>query len=162
MTEAWIIDACRTPRGIGKVGKGSLAHLHTQRLGATVLAAIAERTGIDTARTVRARCPRYGSSAAGALAAPGAGDSSRVGGCDFLETASEAAAGDEDLVTEELDAMPAPARVDLDQTFFMASCIRSGARSFHAAARRLQRGLRFGPSLVISRCPESQANPPAT
>jgi len=49
MTEAWIIDACRTPRGIGKVGKGSLAHLHTQRLGATVLAAIAERTGIDTA-----------------------------------------------------------------------------------------------------------------
>ena len=25
MTEAWIIDACRTPRGIGKVGKGALA-----------------------------------------------------------------------------------------------------------------------------------------
>ena len=41
MTEAWIIDACRTPRGTGKVGKGSLAHLHTQRLGATVLAALA-------------------------------------------------------------------------------------------------------------------------
>lgn len=48
MTEAWIIDACRTPRGTGKVGKGSLAHLHTQRLGATVLAALAERTGLDT------------------------------------------------------------------------------------------------------------------
>ena len=48
MTEAWIIDACRTPRGAGKVGKGSLAHLHTQRLGATVLAALAERTGLDT------------------------------------------------------------------------------------------------------------------
>ena len=25
MTEAWIIDACRTPRGIGKYGKGALA-----------------------------------------------------------------------------------------------------------------------------------------
>ncbi|HNH38223.1 MAG TPA: steroid 3-ketoacyl-CoA thiolase, partial [Microthrixaceae bacterium] len=48
MTEAWIIDACRTPRGTGKVGKGSLAHLHTQRLGATVLAALAERTGLNT------------------------------------------------------------------------------------------------------------------
>ena len=23
MTEAWIIDACRTPRGIGKPGKGA-------------------------------------------------------------------------------------------------------------------------------------------
>ncbi|MFN7969945.1 MAG: acetyl-CoA C-acetyltransferase [Acidimicrobiales bacterium] len=48
MTEAWIIDACRTPRGTGKVGKGSLAQLHTQRLGATVLAALAERTGLNT------------------------------------------------------------------------------------------------------------------
>lgn len=49
MNEAWIIDACRTPRGIGKKGKGALAHLHPQHLGATVLAALAERTGIDTA-----------------------------------------------------------------------------------------------------------------
>jgi len=49
MTEAWIIDACRTPRGIGKKGKGALAHLHPQHLGATVLKALAERTGIDTA-----------------------------------------------------------------------------------------------------------------
>jgi acetyl-CoA C-acetyltransferase len=49
MTEAWIIDACRTPRGIGKKGKGALAHLHPQHLGATVLAAIAERNPIDTA-----------------------------------------------------------------------------------------------------------------
>ncbi len=48
MTEAWIIDACRTPRGIGKVGKGSLAQLHPQVLGATVLRALAERTGLDT------------------------------------------------------------------------------------------------------------------
>ena len=28
MNEAWIIDACRTPRGIGKKGKGSLAEQH--------------------------------------------------------------------------------------------------------------------------------------
>jgi acetyl-CoA C-acetyltransferase len=49
MTEAWIIDACRTPRGIGKIGKGALAEIHPQRLGSTVLRALAERTGIDTA-----------------------------------------------------------------------------------------------------------------
>ena len=49
MTEALIIDACRTPRGIGKVGKGALADLHPQVLGATVLKALAERTGINTA-----------------------------------------------------------------------------------------------------------------
>ncbi len=48
MTEAWIIDACRTPRGIGKVGKGALAELHPQVLGATVLRALAERNGLDT------------------------------------------------------------------------------------------------------------------
>jgi acetyl-CoA C-acetyltransferase len=48
MTEAWIIDTCRTPRGIGKVGKGALAHLHPQQLAATVLAAIAERNDLDT------------------------------------------------------------------------------------------------------------------
>lgn len=49
MTEAWIIDACRTPRGIGKVGKGALAHIHPQRLGSTVLKALAERNSLDTA-----------------------------------------------------------------------------------------------------------------
>jgi acetyl-CoA C-acetyltransferase len=49
MGEAWIIDACRTPRGIGKVGKGSLADMHPQHLGAAVLKALAERTGINTA-----------------------------------------------------------------------------------------------------------------
>ncbi|HLT15554.1 MAG TPA: acetyl-CoA C-acetyltransferase [Acidimicrobiales bacterium] len=48
MSEAWIIDACRTPRGIGKVGKGALAEMHTQRLGATVLRALVERNGLDT------------------------------------------------------------------------------------------------------------------
>jgi acetyl-CoA C-acetyltransferase len=49
MTEAWIIDACRTPRGIGKIGKGALAEIHPQQLGATVLKALADRTGINTA-----------------------------------------------------------------------------------------------------------------
>jgi acetyl-CoA C-acetyltransferase len=48
MGEAWIIDACRTPRGTGKVGKGALAHLHPQRLGSTVLRAIAERNDLNT------------------------------------------------------------------------------------------------------------------
>ncbi len=46
--EAWIIDTARTPRGIGKVGKGSLAHLHPQHLGATVLKALAERNDLNT------------------------------------------------------------------------------------------------------------------
>jgi len=49
MTEAWIIDACRTPRGIGKYDKGALAKILPQQLAATVLKALAERTGIDTA-----------------------------------------------------------------------------------------------------------------
>lgn len=49
MPEAYIIDACRTPRGIGKVGKGSLAHLHPQHLAATVLKAVAERNSLNTA-----------------------------------------------------------------------------------------------------------------
>lgn len=49
MSEAWIIDACRTPRGIGKPGKGALSHLHPQHLGAAVLKAIAERNEFDTA-----------------------------------------------------------------------------------------------------------------
>lgn len=46
--EAWIIDAVRTPRGIGKQGKGSLAHLHPQRVAATALAAIRDRNGLKT------------------------------------------------------------------------------------------------------------------
>jgi acetyl-CoA C-acetyltransferase len=49
MTEAFIIDACRTPRGIGKIGKGSLAEIHPQQLGASVLAALAKRNDLDTA-----------------------------------------------------------------------------------------------------------------
>ncbi|AWM08857.1 acetyl-CoA C-acetyltransferase [Bradyrhizobium symbiodeficiens] len=49
MADALIIDACRTPRGVGKAGKGALSGIHPQQLGATVLRALATRTGIDTA-----------------------------------------------------------------------------------------------------------------
>ena len=49
MPEAWIIDAVRTPRGVGKVGKGALADIHPQRLGSTVLAAIRDRNNLNTA-----------------------------------------------------------------------------------------------------------------
>ena len=49
MTDALIIDAVRTPRGIGKVGKGALADHHPQHLGATVLKALAERNNFNTA-----------------------------------------------------------------------------------------------------------------
>lgn len=49
MPDAWIIDVCRTPRGVGKVGKGALADIHPQQLGATVLKAIAERNSLNTA-----------------------------------------------------------------------------------------------------------------
>ena len=49
MGEAYIIDACRTPRGIGKIGKGALAEIHPQQLAATVLKAIAKRNDLNTA-----------------------------------------------------------------------------------------------------------------
>ena len=49
MGNAYIVDACRTPRGIGKVGQGALAHLHPSYLGSTVLAAMAERNDLNTA-----------------------------------------------------------------------------------------------------------------
>ena len=49
MNEAWIIDACRTPRGIGKKGKGSLADQHPQHLGAVVLEALRDRNNLNTA-----------------------------------------------------------------------------------------------------------------
>ena len=49
MSDALIIDTCRTPRGIGKQGKGSLAHLHPQHLARTVLEAVRDRNDLDTA-----------------------------------------------------------------------------------------------------------------
>ena len=48
MAEAYIIDAVRTPRGVGKPGKGALSHLHPQHLAATVMKALAERNKLDT------------------------------------------------------------------------------------------------------------------
>ena len=48
MSEAYIIDAVRTPRGIGKYGKGALSLIHPQQLGSTVLKALAERNNLKT------------------------------------------------------------------------------------------------------------------
>ena len=48
MGEAWIIDACRTPRGIGKQGRGALAHMHPQHLSAVFRKAINQRNDLDT------------------------------------------------------------------------------------------------------------------
>jgi acetyl-CoA C-acetyltransferase len=50
VSEAWIIDAVRTPRGVGKIGKGALAEIHPQQVGSTVLRALAERNRIDTSQ----------------------------------------------------------------------------------------------------------------
>ncbi|MEW9854333.1 acetyl-CoA C-acetyltransferase [Novosphingobium sp. M1R2S20] len=49
MADAYIIDAVRTPRGIGKMGKGALSQMHPEHLAATVLAAIKERNNLNTA-----------------------------------------------------------------------------------------------------------------
>jgi len=49
MADAFIIDAVRTPRSVGKLGKGALSTLHPQHVAATVLKAIAERNNLNTA-----------------------------------------------------------------------------------------------------------------
>ncbi|MET0986785.1 MAG: acetyl-CoA C-acetyltransferase [Steroidobacteraceae bacterium] len=49
MTEAWIIDAVRSPRAIGKPGKGAYSGIHPQYLLAQVLRAVAERNHLNTA-----------------------------------------------------------------------------------------------------------------
>jgi acetyl-CoA C-acetyltransferase len=48
MAEVWIVDAARTPRGIGKPGRGALAGIHPQRILSTVLRALAERNALQT------------------------------------------------------------------------------------------------------------------
>ena len=48
MAEAWIIDTARTPRGIGKQGKGALWEVHPQKLLSTVLRALVERNDLKT------------------------------------------------------------------------------------------------------------------
>jgi acetyl-CoA C-acetyltransferase len=48
MNDAWIIDAVRTPRGIGKLGKGALADVHPQKLLSAALRALARRNSLRT------------------------------------------------------------------------------------------------------------------
>ena len=48
MTEAWIIDAVRSPRGKGK-DTGALHNVHPQRILAQVLNALQQRNGFETA-----------------------------------------------------------------------------------------------------------------
>src|SRR6266851_2126618 len=48
MSEAWIIDAARTPRGIGKPEVGALSAVHPQRIFSTVLKALEKRSGLTT------------------------------------------------------------------------------------------------------------------
>ena len=48
MADAYIIDAARTPRGIGKAGRGALSHFHSGRLLAKVFEAIGDRNELDT------------------------------------------------------------------------------------------------------------------
>ncbi|MGF1598759.1 MAG: acetyl-CoA C-acyltransferase [Acidimicrobiales bacterium] len=47
--EAWIIDAVRSPRGIGKKDKGGLSHIHPQKVLAQVLNGLKDRVGFDPA-----------------------------------------------------------------------------------------------------------------
>jgi acetyl-CoA C-acetyltransferase len=47
MGASYIIDAVRTPRGRGKVGKGALTGIHPQELLAQVLNTLQQRRGID-------------------------------------------------------------------------------------------------------------------
>ncbi|KHK91287.1 acetyl-CoA C-acetyltransferase [Novosphingobium malaysiense] len=49
MTDAYIIDAVRTPRGLGKMGKGALSQMHPEHLSASVLSALKDRNDLDTA-----------------------------------------------------------------------------------------------------------------
>ena len=49
MAEAYIIDTVRTPRSIGKMGKGALSTMHPEHLSAAVLAAIRDRNNLNTA-----------------------------------------------------------------------------------------------------------------
>ncbi len=49
MADAYIIDAVRTPRSIGKMGKGALSTMHPEHLSASVLAAIRDRNNLNTA-----------------------------------------------------------------------------------------------------------------
>ena len=47
MTDAFILDAVRTPRGRGKAGKGALSGVHPQELLAQTLNHLAAKSGVD-------------------------------------------------------------------------------------------------------------------
>ncbi|PYQ62921.1 MAG: acetyl-CoA C-acetyltransferase [Acidobacteria bacterium] len=49
MTDAYILDAVRTPRGRGKAGKGALSNVHPQELLAQTLNRLVERAGVNPA-----------------------------------------------------------------------------------------------------------------
>ena len=49
MADAYIIDTVRTPRSIGKMGKGALSTMHPEHLSASVLAALRDRNNLNTA-----------------------------------------------------------------------------------------------------------------
>ena len=56
MTEVFVFDAVRTPRGRGKKD-GALHEVPAVRLGAKVLEAVRDRTGLDTATTTSGLVP---------------------------------------------------------------------------------------------------------
>src|SRR5215210_5961634 len=47
MTDAYILEAVRTPRGRGKAGKGALSNVHPQELLAQTLNHLAAKSGVD-------------------------------------------------------------------------------------------------------------------
>ena len=49
MAKAYIIDAVRTPRAIGRTGKGAYSGMHPQHLAAAVLTALKQRNNLNTA-----------------------------------------------------------------------------------------------------------------
>ena len=49
MNEVWIIDAARSPRGLGRADKGSLSGIHPQRLLSQVLSALENRNQLTPA-----------------------------------------------------------------------------------------------------------------
>jgi acetyl-CoA C-acetyltransferase len=48
VSEVWVIDSARTPRAIGKIGKGAYSDIHPQRLLSTVLRALVQRNHLET------------------------------------------------------------------------------------------------------------------
>lgn len=47
MREVWIIDSARSPRGLGRADKGSLAKVHPQRLLSQILTALETRSQLE-------------------------------------------------------------------------------------------------------------------